>query len=442
MNTAGEIRNQARVLSRAYKVLLDRLLYDWSYSPVVRFLVPLAMYIYYHARYRNDPTAFSLVLAAHRYSRGQGCTDLLARYIKHHVNEWAGAATCSIKPSTVSERTHQLLQARSIVLKAPVIDSGRVLEKGVILVAGCFREFFHAVDVEKMLCSYTLVLEPNTSGHANPDILLYAAFTNHPVLVMCADDADYAFLDFLGTNLIPIRLSSSDWVNPNIFRPIDGVQKQFDAVMVAFWGRTKRHHILFRALRDMRDPSFRVALVGEPWEGTRDEIELLAQLYRVRKQVTIFERLSPSEVNMVLNHSKVNLLLSFREGGNKAIMEGMFANVPALVYRGLFGINRGYINKHTGSFVSEAELPAAMRWFRDHYRDFSPREWALSNVSPELSTSKLNAALKEVALKCGERWTVDIVAKCKSPELQYYPDPSVARGLPTIKDILREYSRW
>lgn len=426
---------------RAYGVLMGRLLYDWSYSPVVRLLVPIAMYIYYRVRHGNDPSALPVVLAAHRYSRGRACTGLLSRHIKRHLRMWADSTVRLSDLSAISEQVRHLLRVRSIVLKPPVVDCGRVIEKGVLLIAGCFRELFSTVDVEKLLCSYRLVFEPNTSGHANPDILLYSAFANHPIIVMCADDADYTFLHFLGTNLVPVKLSSSDWVNPEIFRPIEGVQKQFDAAMVAFWGRTKRHHVLFRALRDMRDPSFRVALVGEPWEGTREEIEVLARLYRVGEQITIFEHIPPPEVNIVLNQSKVNLLLSFREGGNKAIIEGMFANIPAIVYRGLFGINREYINERTGVFVAEAELPMAMQWFRNHYLDFSPREWALSNVSPVVSAGKLNAVLREVALKCGERWTVDIVAKCKSPELQYYPEPAVPRGFPTIEDILRDYGR-
>ena len=91
-------------------------------------------------------------------------------------------------------------------------------------------------------------------------------------------------------------------------------EKRYGAVMIARWGIYKRHHVLFRALRELRDPSFKVALVADPWPHKRKEIERLIDFYDVRKNLDIFENLKSEEVNEILNQSKVNLLLSLQKG--------------------------------------------------------------------------------------------------------------------------------
>ncbi len=79
--------------------------------------------------------------------------------------------------------------------------------------------------------------------------------------------------------------------------------------MVAGWAVYKRHHALFRALKHLRHTDIKVAIVGFEWEGSREEIEMLIDLYVVRKHLDIYQSLPPPEVNRVLNQSKVNLIL-------------------------------------------------------------------------------------------------------------------------------------
>jgi len=419
-----------------YRALLQRKAFDWSFSPLVRSAVVYGSYVgYLLAGSGSNPRAFARLLNAHRYTAGKGIAAFLRQQIKMGLEKWMHYR----HKITPLEAPSNGFRRRILVLKPPRKVNDRCVEKGVLLVAGHHGELYRLVDVERLTRDYYLVFEPGWSGYASEDILHYCLFKDCPIVIMCPELDDYEFIKYLDTNLIPVRFGASDWVDPRIFRPIEGFDKDFDAVMVAVWGKYKRHHVLFHALRGIRRSGARVALAGMPWQGTREEIEMLVDYYEVGSHVTIFENLSPVEVNEVLNRSKVNMILSLREGANRSIFEGFFADVPGIVLRRNIGINKDYINQYTGKLVEENELAQALLWFREHWKDFSPRVWALANISPEVTTAKLNHLLKGIAESRGELWTTDIVAKCNSPEPTYYPDPSVAKDFPTINDILADY---
>lgn len=423
--------------------MFERKMFDWSYHPIVRAFVSCSLLgMSYLVRIYDPCRSFYLLLAAHRLVKKGFWAKIEVPVIKRRCGLWYehwGTASVSRK---VTLTDLKLFRMRSLVLKPP-IQHPEGLEKGVLLVAGHFRELICLTDMEKLLRDYWLVLEPASAGYADPNILYFTSLPQYPVLVMTPAIEDREFLGALKSNLIPISLGAGDWVNPSIFKPLPRVQKEYDAVMVAYWGRVKRHHVLFKAVRSLEDSTYRVALVGVPWdEGSLEKIRSLASWYGVDNQITFYEKLKPHEVNEVLNKSKVNLLLSLKEGANRTLFEGMFANVPAILLRSNIGVNKEHIVEGvTGCLASEKELPSKLKWFRDHFHKFSPRSWAMQHISPEVSTAKLNTFLKELALSAGELWTRDIVAKCNAPEPVYYPDNFVADGFPTIEDILRTYGR-
>ena len=344
----------------------------------------------------------------------------------------------------VSPRDLRLLgEPLGIVLKEPHRCEGRVVEKGAILLKynSRFRFLRFTVHMEALLRDYYLVLEPSWSGYADFDILYFTRFPEHPIVVMATESRDYRFLKRLGTNLIPIDVGASNWVNPAVFRPLEGATKEFDAVMVARWVLPKRHHVLFRAVRALQDRSIRVALAAHPWNSRRKEIELLLEAYGIRSQVTLFEGLTPQGVNDVLNRSKVNLLLSRQEGSNRALFEGFFAGVPGLVIRETVGICRSYINRKTGRFCEERDLGRQLLDFRRNYRAYAPRAWSLEHIAPEITTRRLDEVLRKQAIRQGESWTESLVAKCNCPGLRYYPDERLTRDLPSMEQIVERYAR-
>jgi hypothetical protein len=68
------------------------------------------------------------------------------------------------------------------------------------------------------------------------------------VFVQAFEPRDAAFITNLGSNLVVVPTSTNWWIDHRPFRPLPGVTKDVDVVMVAGWGEYKRHHRFFAAL--------------------------------------------------------------------------------------------------------------------------------------------------------------------------------------------------
>ncbi|MEP0828062.1 MAG: glycosyltransferase [bacterium] len=357
--------------------------------------------------------ATALLMRSHRNTRNlKRHMEIEALFEKHHL--LTGKILSKLMPEHF--RREVMLPGRIFKVKEPGEN-----EKGALIVkfTAIFAMLRTHYDLAGLLRDYYLILEPSYSGYCTPEILGFLEFNKSDVIVQAAEKLDYAFLQRLKSNLVPIEMGSSNWVDDRVFCDLK-LPKEYDCIMVALWGDIKRHYLLFEALRQMDDPGYRVCLVGRPWGRRLHEMEELAEFYGVRNNIDFFEKLKPHEVNVLLNKSKVNLLLTLKEGANKSIFEGFFANVPGLVLKENFGVNKSYLNGQTGRLVPEKKLTEALLWFRENYVQFSPRKWALENISPVISTIRLEAKLKEIAVKQGELWTRSLVVKVNRPECEYY----------------------
>jgi glycosyltransferase involved in cell wall biosynthesis len=348
------------------------------------------------------------------------------------------------KVERITDQEVSIFRANALlVLKAPRFIGTTVVGKGALLLKynPNFCLFPCCFDLASLLKHYVLVLEPSWSGYAIAEILYFTYFRDSPIVIMAADTRDYEFVKRLGTNLIPVEFGASAWVDPSVFRPLGGGKKIFDAIMVARWHIVKRHHVLFRAICNLKDPSFKVALVAPSLYSNRKEIEILIHSYGIGNNITLFENLSPEEVNTVLNRSKVNLLLSLQEGSNRSLVEGFFAGVPGLALKNIVGFRKDYLTPRTGKLIEEKNLCSELLYFRENWSEYDPRSWAEENITPDITTSKLNRVLKDLAYQRGEEWTVDLVAKCNCPNLRYYPDVKTGIGLPSVDHLLLTYGR-
>lgn len=388
-----------------------------------------------------------LSLLAHRLSlrlqRGVEPTRLQARI--------EGAVKAALPSGTFTQAAWRAaapgleedLHRRAIILKAPRRDeAGRVEERGVLLVTftHLFGELTRSVDLQRLRQDYTLVLEPSWAGCALPEILQFAEGDGPPVYVMATEDRDFGLIERFSPRLVPLPFGASNWVDPEVFRPHPDLPKRFDAVYIGFWGAVKRHHALFRSLRALADPTFRVALIGGAWEGRSEEVATLARRYGVLAQLEFFEQLTPGEVSQVVASAKVSLLLSRKEGSNRGLFESMFCDVPGLLIRENLGVRNDYLNEATGRVVPERDLAQTLAWFREHWRQFTPRQWATAHLAPEVTTAALNAALRRQAALGREPWTTDCVPKLNRPEVTYLR-PADASHLPTTRQVLAEYAR-
>ncbi len=340
-------------------------------------------------------------------------------YLFSHYEQLAGG---------VIENPKHEVEKRVIVLKNVRIEDGSVVEKGVVYVmfTPTLRALLKLYDYREILRRYYLVLEPSWAGYCDAEILCLCNQTDDPVYVCATEKTDFDFLNRLSTNLVPLSFGASNWPDPDVFKPL-GLSKKYDAVMVAVWGSYKRHHLLFKAIDCLKPMPFLLALVGVPYKSSRRSIEELLHYYGIADQVDLFENLNQAQVNEILNQSKVNVLLSKKEGSNRSIFEGFFADVPGIVLEDNIGVNKSYINTFTGMLIKEHELADTLRQFSLGALHFTPRAWAMENISPTLTTASLNETIKAHAIRSGKPWTEDIAEHVNRPELQYLKPADAVR---------------
>ncbi len=325
---------------------------------------------------------------------------------------------------------------RLMVLKAPLPGG----EKGVlfVMVNDTVRLLHTGMNLPKLLNDYTLVFEPSWSSYCHPDLLEYTRWSEE-IFVLAAEENDFAFLGRLGANLVPVSLGPCDWVDPRTAEPYLDNPKEYDIVMNSNWGPWKRHYVLFDMLRKSHK-HYKVALIGSPWfsASTGNDIERLVNYYGVASQVAIFDSIPYKQVMDITCRSRVSVLLSLKEGSNRAIAESIFCNVPVLVLSNHMGGIRKNVVPETGLLADEASLESAIAKLEES--GIRPREWGLEHVSCFKSTANLNSVLQEHALRQGRPWTEDIAVRSNSPESSYAYSEDKAR-LSSWNEELKDYLR-
>ena len=324
-----------------------------------------------------------------------------------------------------------------IILKEPSVN-----EKGVILIKYTpeFDAFHYYFDFDKIRRDYYLVLEPSWAGTCDPSILMF--WRNSickDVVVQAIEPKDYNFIKKMGGNLAPIDIGSGDWVDQNIFSFDIGVKKEFDLIMVSNWAIHKKHVALFKALSQI-GIKLSVVLIGFESGGRtkKNIIQEIAHYNLNHIEFNVIENISAKMVSEYLKKSKVYLLLSKKEGPNKAIIESFFVNVPAIVYDKFIGGAQMRINNKTGILSSYKELPNNIMYMVKNFNKFTPRDWILKNSGSTMSTKKLNNVLMGLALQNNENWEKSIFEKVNSPNLKYKNEVKLKNNL---KDIYMKYKK-
>jgi glycosyltransferase involved in cell wall biosynthesis len=395
--------------------------------------------------------AFRVFSVIHRAAYSKWASKIVERWVRARLCKYRQAFAAisdghleSLSSSAATAAFHKnpakLLGTRVLVLKAPVAN-----EKGVILISYTFALslFAKEYDVARIAPHYRFVLEPSWSGYCDLDLLCYCKF-DFPVLVQAPEPRDAAFLRTIASNLIPVPLGDNCWVDHRVYRPLPGVAKDVDVLMVGSWGPYKRHYRFFSALATLRarGEKLRAVLLGYPGYYVMDDILRQAQYYGVDDQLEVYERLPPEEVNVQLNRSKVNLLWSRREGCNRATIEGMFADVPCIIRDGFnYGHHYAHINPQTGCFSSERALPERILWVMRNRDKFAPRAWVLQHMTCQRSTAILNEAIRQVATAAGENWTRDLAVKLTYVDRMRYWDEDEGRQFESDYSFLHSVMR-
>jgi glycosyltransferase involved in cell wall biosynthesis len=369
--------------------------------------------------------AFSCLLKAHRAmvtGRYALSHSQLERNVKENLQDIIERVDVD-KQEGINE-LHWIL-IRSLILKPARFVDGQVIEKGVLLITftTTFALYLQRINCAALLKHYRVVLEPSWSGYCVPEILKWTQYTD-AIIVEASEISDRTFLKNLSSNLIPVDFGSSDWVDYRIFKPL-ALPKEYDAIYVASYTWIKRAHVYFKALKEIkrRGLQYKALLVCGRRGADKDEILLMVKFYQIEDVLDIVEEASPAYLNELLNKSKVNILLTHKEGSNRSIFEAFFAGTPGIVLKHNVGVNKNYINEQTGSLIDENQLADTLLYYKDHWHEYQPQLWAKKHISPDVTSDKLNTLLITLAKQQGEPWTQDIVVKVNSPEaVLMYPD--------------------
>jgi glycosyltransferase involved in cell wall biosynthesis len=363
--------------------------------------------------------------------------SLESRKIYKEFNNYGKEYTIKLKYPRIPESPHR--QGDLFVLK-PYLGKQ---EKGTLLIqyTESIRKFVSLYDAAKILEDYRIVLEPSWWGYQ--DINFFLLFGHGgDIIVEAQYSPDYNYIESLRSpNIHAIPVGAGDWCDPEMFCERPGVGKEFDIVMVANWGRIKRHIILFEAVSKMRDLKPQIALIGFPKPGrSSKDIMSEARRFNVEKYIHIFENIPPEKVSEVIQKSKINVMLTKGEGANRGIYESFFCNVPVLLTSENKGVNRSHINELTGYIASDKDLPYRLERMIKTYKNYHPREWALANTGYKNSTAKLNSKLKEISEKYHETWSANIFYKKNVPNARYeYEDEQMKANTEFMR--LKEYLR-
>lgn len=325
---------------------------------------------------------------------------------------------------------------KAAILKPYVSPS----ERGVVYVSfeAQWAKLLNQPNVAEFTRRYRLVCAPSSSPHNVINYVFPRAWPDGYITGI-SNPEDQVTIPRIASTIQVVPIYASQWVNADLFQPKPHASREFDLVMVASWGKVKRHQALFAAMRDMpRDT--RVLLVGQDQEGrTAETIRDLAASYGVARQVTIAANQPYPMVAQHLANARASVVLSRREGSCVVIAESFFADTPAALLQGAVIGSRTFLNEETGRFLDSLQLGRDLTSFIEASGTFRARAWAERNISCQRTTARLNDALREDARARGEDWTVDLAP------LQWSPDPVLAtaadraRLAPEQEDLAKRF---
>lgn len=312
------------------------------------------------------------------------------------------------------------------VNKAAILKLPAAGEKGVVFISFESQwEKLLALGPERLAAfaaEYDLVVAPTWSPPHSVTNLVFPRLFPGELPCTISNRLDLEIFPRLHCGYKPVELFASSWVNPDLYQPRPRSDRDIDLLMVANFGRYKRHHILFAALKRIpKELRPRVVLVGQPHGGRTAEV-LLQEMddYGVRECITLRSRISDEEVLDILCRSKVALITSLREGSCVAVVESMMADTPLALLKDAHIGSSAFLNEQTGRWLDEDKLHLQLPRFIADAESFTPRSWLLEHgVECHASTRKLNEHLRAAALSKGLSWTVDIV------EHHWRPDPVI-----------------
>jgi len=359
--------------------------------------------------FRKKSVAIALLLKSIRFNNN----SMAIRILKNHINN----VDQILYEMLGYESSLKEAATRTIVLSLPSVIDGHI-RKGVLVVTftTTFSFFIKHPQFQILNKYFVFVLEPSWAGYAVPEVLLLMLRVEH-CLVQSSEAKDRVLINALFPEGVSTSFGASDWVNPAVFSP-NGSPKKYDSIYVANLNPIKRAYRYIDAIARVKErvPAYRACLVCAGWGGAADDLKRYISFKGLDESIFFIPGLERKELVNVVNQSKVNILLSFKEGSNRSLFEAMFANVPVICIAENVGVNKSYINEFTGLLIPDDFLEDALVAVLDGWQSFEPRSWAMENISPIQTTKKLSKLLD---CKFGGICNSGLVVKTNDPEVGY-----------------------
>lgn len=322
----------------------------------------------------------------------------------------------------------------SLVLKAPQANG----EKGVLY---CSFEYnwmrlIANYDARAVLSDYLLIGASSWSPIDFAPLASLAGLSSDPSFIGISNLADVDAYRIMHPVVEPLPILASDWVDPDFYTPKPHREREIDILMVAHWGRFKRHWLLWEALRGM-PRNLRVVLVGRNHPGRTDrEMREEARSFGVRQDLEFVINVPAERVAELQCNARVSTNFSDREGSCVSVVESLFADSPvAMMHDAHVGAKR-YINSKTGVLLHRKGIARQMSRFLEESERFSPREWAVRETGCHITSARLNSILRDYSVRAGLPWTQDIEPLCWR-YVPTYLDPSAKERMAPAVDQLR-----
>ncbi len=362
---------------------------------------------------RAKTLAIKLLFASIRYSYSWRAIRLLETKFRDN--------SIDLSKLLSGPATKEDAHCRAIILSPPKYDHGK-LQKGVILLSfsHTFSYFLQSNHWQNLDRFFAFVLEPSWAGYADPDIFHFLAKAEHCV-IQASEIEDRALINTIFPHIPCLDVGASNWVDHDKFAGVPtATPKEYDAIYIANLNPIKRVYRAIDAFSEAKNsgaPDFQGIIVCASWgKSSLDAVASYVEMKGLNSNITIRGSMAQGELINVMNRCKCSILLSLKEGSNRVLFESMFVGLPVICLSENVGVNKAYINEHTGLLVSDFSLPKALTFMSSNYTNFLPRSWALQNISPEVTTKRLRSVIINWF---GASVNSQLEVKVNGPEVSY-----------------------
>ncbi|WP_395736479.1 glycosyltransferase [Prosthecobacter sp.] len=331
---------------------------------------------------------------------------------------------------------------RSVILKAPGADG----EKGLLLMTFEYNWARLCLGLSEeelawMAANFNFVFSASWSPTDYAVLGLVVACFPGTLFVQSCNYAERQLIEAFHPRLRCLETLPCDWISPGSHNPKPFAERSIDLLMVANWGRFKRHWEFFETLAQL-PADLKVHLIGQPAEG-RDSnfIRQLARQKGVPQQLTIHERLPIHEVAALQSDARVSVIMSRREGCCVAAVESLMAGC-ALAMRDDAHVGPvEYINSRTGVRLRPGHLAEDLQNLLQRAPQTEPREWCLQNASGDPSWQKLNRLIREHEIANARPWTQDLAVPSWRPHPTFRLVEEQQRLRPIYQELHSKFPR-